>query len=70
VVAHYFIATAHDYLGEYQAALTAYELFLAGADTKTNQLEIDKVNLRLPSLRRQIKMGQGAKRKTEPPARP
>ena len=70
VVAHYFIATAHDYLGEYQAALTAYEFFLAGADTKTNQLEIDKVNLRLPSLRRQIKMGQGAKRKAEPPARP
>jgi len=63
VVAHYFIATAHDYLGEYEAALTAYELFLAGADANTNQLEIDKVNLRLPSLRRQIKMGQSVKRK-------
>ncbi len=62
-VAHYFIATAHDYLGEYRAALAAYELFLAHADAKINQLEIDKVNLRLPSLRRQIKLGQGAKRK-------
>lgn len=62
-VAHYFIATAHDYLGEYEAALTAYELFIAGADANTNQLEIDKVKLRLPSLRRQIKMGQGTKRK-------
>ena len=68
-IAHYFIATAHDYLGEYEDALTAYELFLAGADAKTNQLEIDKVNLRLPSLKHQIKIGQGAKRKAESPAR-
>lgn len=68
-VAHYFIATAHDYLGEYEDALTAYELFLAGADAKTNQLEIDKVRLRLPSLRRQINLGQGAKRKPGRPAR-
>lgn len=69
-IAHYFIATAHDYLGEYRDALTAYELFLAGANAKTNQLEIDKVNLRLPSLRHQIKIGQGAKRKSAAPARP
>jgi tetratricopeptide (TPR) repeat protein len=62
-VVHYFIATAHDYLGEYVEALSAYELFLARADSKTNQLEIDKVKLRLPSLRRQIQLGQGAKRK-------
>jgi tetratricopeptide (TPR) repeat protein len=62
-VTHYFIATAHDYLGEYDQALTAYELFLARADPKTNQLEIEKVNLRLPSLRRQIQLGQGVKRK-------
>ena len=66
-VAHYFIATAHDYLGEYEQALAAYESFLAGADSKTNQLEIDKVKLRLPSLRRQIQLGQGVKRKSEPP---
>ena len=65
-VAHYFIATAHDYLGEYEQALAAYESFLAGADSKTNQLEIDKVKLRLPSLRRQIQLGQGVKRKSEP----
>jgi tetratricopeptide (TPR) repeat protein len=64
-VAYYFIATAHDYLGEYPQALAAYERFLAVADPKTNQLEIEKVNLRLPSLRRQIKLGQGAKRKAE-----
>jgi tetratricopeptide (TPR) repeat protein len=62
-VAYYFIATAHDYLGEYDRALTAYETFLARGDATTNQLEIDKVKLRLPSLRRQIKLGQGVKRK-------
>jgi len=62
-VVHYFIATAHDYLGEYPEALASYEKFLSLADAKTNQLEIDKVNLRLPSLQRQIKLGQGAKKK-------
>lgn len=64
-VAYYFIASAHDYLGEYKEALAAYEAFLGRADAKTNQLEIDKVNLRLPSLRRQIQLGQGVKRKLE-----
>jgi protein O-GlcNAc transferase len=63
VVAYYFIATAHDFLGEYPEALAAYEMFLARADARTNQLEIDKVNLRLPSLRNQIKRGEGAKKK-------
>src|SRR6266545_8339532 len=62
-VAYYFIATAHDYLGEYEQALQGYETFLARADMKTNQLEIEKVKLRLPSLRRQIQLGQGAKQK-------
>ncbi len=62
-VAHYFIATAHDYLGEYPQALASYEKFLAVADAKTNQLEIDKVKLRLPTLRRQIQLGEGAKKK-------
>ena len=66
-VAYYFIATAHDYLGEYEQALAAYESFLARADAKTNQLEIEKVKLRLPSLRRQIQLGQGVKRKSRPP---
>ncbi len=62
-VAHYFIATAHDYLGEYPEALASYEKFLTVADAKTNQLEIDKVKLRLPTLRRQIQLGEGAKKK-------
>lgn len=64
-VAYYFIATAHDYLGEYDQALTAYESFLARGDNQSNQLELDKVRLRLPSLRRQIQLGQGVKRKPE-----
>lgn len=63
VVAYYFIATAHDYLGEYEEALPAYETFLASAQAQQNQLEIEKVKLRLPSLKRQIQIGQGVKRK-------
>jgi tetratricopeptide (TPR) repeat protein len=62
VVVHYFIATAHDYLGEYTQALASYEKFLAAADARTNQLEIDKVKLRLPTLRRQIQLGEGRKK--------
>jgi tetratricopeptide (TPR) repeat protein len=69
-IGHYFIATTHDYLGEYEQALPAYELFLSRADPTTNQLEIEKVNLRLPILRRQIKLGQGVKRKPEPSRKP
>ncbi len=64
-IAHYFIATAHDYLGEYEQALAAYESFLALASPQTNQLEIDKVKLRLPLLRRQVKLGQGVKSKRQ-----
>jgi tetratricopeptide (TPR) repeat protein len=63
VVAYYFIATAHDYLGEFPDALSAYEKFLAAADARINQLEIDKVKLRLPTLRRQIQLGEGVKKK-------
>jgi tetratricopeptide (TPR) repeat protein len=63
VITHFFIATAHDKLGEYKEALAAYETFVARADAKTNELEIEKVKLRLPSLRQQIKLGQGVKQK-------
>ena len=63
VVTYFFLAIAHDNLQEYPEALAAYEKFLARANPASNQLEIDKVNLRLPVLRDQIKRGQG-KRKT------
>jgi tetratricopeptide (TPR) repeat protein len=59
---YFFIAAAHDNLQQYQQALEAYEKFLARADPAANNLEIGKVNLRLPVLRDQIKRGQGAKR--------
>lgn len=62
-VAHYFIATSHDYLGEYPQALASYEKFLLTADAATNQLEMDKVKLRLPTLKRQIQLKEGVKRK-------
>ncbi len=62
-VTYFFIATAHDNLLEYQDALDAYEKFLARADPTANKLEIEKINLRLPVLRDQIKRGQGLKRK-------
>jgi tetratricopeptide (TPR) repeat protein len=60
---YFFLATAHDNLGEYKQALDAYESFLSHADPVNNKLEIDKVNLRLPSLRAQIQRGEGAKQK-------
>jgi tetratricopeptide (TPR) repeat protein len=62
-VAYFFIATAHDKLGQFEQALAAYEKFLERADPQANQLEIDKVKLRLPSLRNQIKRGEGVKSK-------
>lgn len=62
-VTHFFIGTAHDKLGEFEAALSAYEAFLAKANPQTNQLEIEKVRLRLPSLKRQIQLKQGVKQK-------
>ena len=62
-VAHYFIATSHDYLGEYPQALASYEKFLSAADASSNQLEIDKVKLRLPLLKRQIERKEGVKKK-------
>jgi tetratricopeptide (TPR) repeat protein len=61
-VVHFFIAIAHDRMGEYEDALAEYEAFLARADSGVNQLEIEKVNLRLPSLRNQIKRGEGVKK--------
>jgi tetratricopeptide (TPR) repeat protein len=60
-IAYYFLAIANDNLGEYFEALASYQEFLRRADTTTNRLEIDKVNLRLPALQRQIKKSGGKK---------
>jgi tetratricopeptide (TPR) repeat protein len=61
-VTHFLVAAAYDRLGMYEEALEEYETFLARADAAVNQLEIEKVNLRMPSLRGQIKRGQGLKK--------
>lgn len=57
----YFLAICHDRLGAYQEALETYEQFLQRA-TRSNQLEIEKVQLRLPSLRKQIQDGKGRRK--------
>ena len=61
-VVYYFLAIAHDNLAEYIEAQTNYQRFLQLADSKQNQLEIDKVTLRLPILEKQIKQGGGTKK--------
>lgn len=61
-VSYFFLATAHDALGNFTEAMAAYQKFLGLADANQNQLEIDKVKLRLPSLKRQIEKGAGNKK--------
>ena len=63
-IAYYFLAICHDQLEEFMDAGANYNLFLKYADVSRNQLEIDKVKLRLPILDRQIKQ-QGGKSKTK-----
>jgi tetratricopeptide (TPR) repeat protein len=60
-IAYFFLAICHDNLQEYLDAMANYQKFLQLADKDKNQLEIDKVNLRLPTLNRQIKQGKGKK---------
>jgi tetratricopeptide (TPR) repeat protein len=61
-VTYFFLAICHDNLQEYIDSTANYQKFLQLADAKTNQLEIDKVNLRLPILQRQIKNGDVKKK--------
>lgn len=60
-VGYYFLAIAHDNLEEYMDAMANYQQFLRLADAKINQLEIEKVNLRLPSLQKLIKQQEKKK---------
>jgi tetratricopeptide (TPR) repeat protein len=62
-VTYFLLARAYDLTGDYELALLTYEAFLAKADPAQNNLEMEKVNLRLPNLRRQIRNGQGTKHK-------
>lgn len=54
-VTYYFLAIIHDQMKEYLDAMANYQKFLKLADPEREKLEIDKVNLRLPSLQSQIK---------------
>jgi len=57
----YFLGICFDKLGDYEQALKAYNQFLSLASAD-NQLEIEKVKLRMPSLQRQIKEGKGKRK--------
>lgn len=59
VAAYYLLGITHDHLAEYLDAMANYQQFLRLADPAKNQLEIDKVNLRLPALQRQLKDSKG-----------
>lgn len=54
-VAYYFLGIIHDQLKEYPDAMANYQTFLKIADPELSKIEIDKVNLRLPILQKQIK---------------
>ena len=54
-IVHYFLGITHDQLNEYLDAMANYQQFLRLADATQNKLEIEKVNLRLPILQKQIK---------------
>ena len=58
-ITYYFLAISHDSLGKYMDAMTNYQQFLRLADPKENKLEIEKVNLRLPSLQKLLKENKG-----------
>ena len=59
--AYYFLGITHDELGEYMDAMANYQQFLRLADPAASKLEIEKVNLRLPVLQKQLKDGKGKK---------
>lgn len=63
VITEFLLGRAYDLLGEYARALVHYETFVQRADKEANRLDIERVNLRLPTLRNQIKRGEGRKRK-------
>jgi tetratricopeptide (TPR) repeat protein len=58
-VTYFFLAIAHDELGEYADAMANYQLFMKHADATVHKLEIEKVNLRLPTLQKQLDAGKG-----------
>lgn len=51
-ITDFFIARTHDLLQQYPEALTNYEAFIKRADSAQHGLELERVNLRLPALRK------------------
>ena len=62
-VAYYFLAIAYDRLTEFVDAKENYQKFLELADQEKQKIEIERVNLRIPILQKQIRNGKGKKRK-------
>lgn len=60
-ITYYFLGIIHDQSKEYLDALANYQQFLKLADAEKNKLEIEKVNLRLPLLQKQVKENKGKK---------
>lgn len=58
---YFFLGVCYDKIGDYQRALAAYEAFLARADGMHHRLEIEKIRLRLPGLRRQAEQSKPRK---------
>lgn len=59
--AYLFLGIIHDEAGEYIEALACYQQYVKLADPAVNRLDIEKVNLRLPLLQKQIKEKKGKK---------
>ncbi|MGC2234892.1 MAG: tetratricopeptide repeat protein, partial [Pyrinomonadaceae bacterium] len=54
-ITYYFLAICYDSLGQYTDATANYQQFLKLADAAQNQLEIEKVTLRLPVVQKLMK---------------
>ncbi|MCS7078538.1 MAG: tetratricopeptide repeat protein [Chloracidobacterium sp.] len=55
---YFFLGVCYDKMGDYRTALAAYEAFLARANGVHHRLEIEKIQLRLPSLKRQAEQSK------------
>ncbi len=60
-ITYYFLGIIYDTLTEYLDAAANYQQFQRLADPEKNKLEIEKVNLRMPSLQKLIKDKKGKK---------
>ncbi len=58
-VTYYFLGIVHDRLGEYMDAAANYQHFQKIADPKVHGLELERIDLRMPALQRQIKDKKG-----------